>query len=169
MEGALAALRSGGQHVSLAGLHNVAKALVASYLTHELRRPAFFVTESNRRAEELAETLRFFSNIFPGPAGGVGALPAFDTLPWESQSPHPDILERRAATLYRLVDGQISVVIAPIAAVIGFVGLGIMYMGSSWPLLGDWKKDNPKAASQVVIGLLFVIFAASVTTLIAFT
>ena len=59
-------------------------------------------------------------------------------------------------------------VIAPIAAVIGFVGLGIMYMGSSWPLLGDWKKDNPKAASQVVIGLLFVIFAASVTTLIAF-
>ena len=60
-------------------------------------------------------------------------------------------------------------VIAPIAAVIGFVGLGIMYMGSSWPLLGDWKKDNPKAASQVVIGLLFVIFAASVTTLIAFT
>ncbi|MBI1282222.1 MAG: hypothetical protein GC179_29115 [Anaerolineaceae bacterium] len=30
-------------------------------------------------------------------------------------------------------------------------------------------KDNPKAASQVVIGLLFVIFAASVTTLIAFT
>ncbi len=61
MEGALAALRSGGQHVSLAGLHDVAKALVASYLTHELRRPAFFVTESNRRAEELAETLRFFS------------------------------------------------------------------------------------------------------------
>ena len=57
--------------------------------------------------------------------------------------------------LFGDVQGIVQV-IAPIAAVIGFVGLGIMYMGSSWPLLGDWKKDNPKAASQVVIGLLFV-------------
>src|SRR5438270_780963 len=137
MEGAVAALRASGSstagrsskagkpaatggHISLSGLHDVAKALVATYLVHELRRPAFFVAESNRRAEALAETLRFFSTIFPGPfggtAGGVATLPAFDTLPWQSQSPHPDILERRAATLFRLADGQISLVIAPITA-----------------------------------------------------
>lgn len=60
-------------------------------------------------------------------------------------------------------------VIAPIAAVIGFLGLGLMYMGSSWPLISDWKKDNPKAANQVVIGLLFVVFASSVTALITFS
>ena len=30
-------------------------------------------------------------------------------------------------------------IIAPIAAVIGFLGLGVMYMGSSWPFIGDWK------------------------------
>src|SRR5690554_5541216 len=59
--------------------------------------------------------------------------------------------------------------IAPLVAVIGFIGLGVMYMGSSWPIIGDWKKDNPKAANQVVVGLLFVIFASSVTTLISFT
>ena len=59
-------------------------------------------------------------------------------------------------------------IIAPIAAVVGFLGLGLMYMGSSWPIIGDWKKDNPKAANQVVMGLLFVIFASSVTTLITF-
>ena len=116
MEGALAALRSGGNHISIAGLHDVAKALVAAYVAHELRRPAFFVTESNRRAEALAETVRFFSGIFPGALGGVTTLPAFDTLPWQSQSPHPDILERRAATLFRLADGQISLVIAPVTA-----------------------------------------------------
>jgi transcription-repair coupling factor (superfamily II helicase) len=116
MEGALAALRAGASHASLTGLHDVAKALVAAYLTHELRRPAFFVTESNRRAEALAETVRFCSSIFPGTAGGVATLPAFDTLPWQTQSPHADILERRAATLFRLADGQISLVIAPVAA-----------------------------------------------------
>lgn len=116
MESALAALRAGGNHISVSGLHDVAKALVAAYITHELRRPAYFVTESNRRAESLAETVRFFSGIFPGALGGVTTLPAFDTLPWQSQSPHPDILERRAATLFRLADGQISLVIAPVTA-----------------------------------------------------
>src|SRR5579885_2979829 len=108
MEGALSALRSGTHVVSLSGLHDVAKALVAAYYTHELRRPAFFITASNRRAESLTETLRFFSGIFPGATGGVAALPAFDTLPWDSRAPHADILERRAAALFRLTDGQVS-------------------------------------------------------------
>jgi transcription-repair coupling factor (superfamily II helicase) len=137
MEGALAALRSGGQHISLSGLHDVAKALAAAYLTHELRRPAFFVTESNRRAEELAESLRFFSNIFPGPMGGVATLPAFDTLPWEAQSPHPDILERRAATLFRLADGQISLVIAPVAAALWRYSDPTIYLGLAHTLETD--------------------------------
>ena len=116
MDGAIAALRAGGQHVSLAGLHDVAKALVAAYIAHELRRPAFFITDSNRRAEALAETLRFFSTIFPSSLGGVATLPAFDTLPWQSQSPHADILERRATTLFRLTDGQIALLVAPVSA-----------------------------------------------------
>lgn len=59
--------------------------------------------------------------------------------------------------------------IAPLVAVIGFIRLGVMYMGSSWPLIGDWKRDNPKAANQVVMGLIFVIFASTVTTLISFS
>ena len=29
---------------------------------------------------------------------------------------------------------DVAQIIAPIAAVIGFLGLGLMYMGSSWPL-----------------------------------
>ncbi|KXK53099.1 MAG: hypothetical protein UZ13_00910 [Chloroflexi bacterium OLB13] len=29
-------------------------------------------------------------------------------------------------------------------------------------------KDNPKAANQVVVGLLFIVFASSVTALITF-
>ncbi|PYT95866.1 MAG: transcription-repair coupling factor [Acidobacteria bacterium] len=116
MEGALAELSANAGLVSITGLHDVAKALVAAYFTHALRRPAFFVTDSNRRAEALAETLRFFAAIFPGASGNVATLPSFDRLPWESQSPHADILERRATTLFRLADGQISLVIAPVAA-----------------------------------------------------
>jgi transcription-repair coupling factor (superfamily II helicase) len=116
VEGAIAALRSSSQHISVSGLHDVAKAFVASYITHELRRPAFFVADSNRRAESLAESLRFFASIFPSSLGSVAVLPAFDTLPWQSQSPHPDILERRASALFRLTDGQVSLLVAPVSA-----------------------------------------------------
>src|SRR5215469_5178683 len=116
MEGVVGEVRAGGNQVGLSGLQDVAKTLVASYVTHELRRPAFFVTESNRRAEDLAENLRFFSQIFPGSTGGVAVLSAFDSLPWDPQAPHADILERRAATLYRLANGEVSLVIAPVAA-----------------------------------------------------
>src|SRR5271156_4232692 len=137
VEGAVGALRDGAQHISLSGLHDVAKALLAAYMTHELRRPAFFVTDSNRRAEALAETIRFFSNVFPGVTGGVATLPAFDTLPWESQSPHPDILERRAATLFRLTDGQVSLVIAPIQAALWRYQDATLYLSLARTLTKD--------------------------------
>src|SRR6202049_2223839 len=137
MEGALAALRSNGNSVALSGLHDVAKVLVAAYLCHELRRPAFFVTDSNRRAESLTETLRFFSNIFPGISGGVATLPAFDTLPWQAQSPHPDILGRRAATLFRLTDGQVSLVIAPVQAALWRYQDATLYLSLARTLTKD--------------------------------
>src|ERR1700680_3443543 len=137
VDGALGALRGGAQHISLSGLHDVAKALIAAYLTHELRRPAFFITDSNRRAEALAETVRFFSSVFPGINGGVATLPAFDTLPWESQSPHPDILERRAATLFRLTDGQVSLVIAPVQAALWRYQDATLYLSLARTLTKD--------------------------------
>jgi len=98
MEGALAALRSGATHVSLTGLHDVAKALVAAYLTRDfaarILRDRF---ESSCR--DLAETLRFFSGIFQAQPA-VSPHSRVRPPPWESQSPHADILERRAATLF---------------------------------------------------------------------
>ncbi len=116
VEGVVGEVRAGSNLVGLSGLQDVAKLLVAAHVAHELRRPAFFITENNRRAEDLADSLRFFAQIFPGPTGGIGVLPAFDNLPWDPQAPHADILERRAATLYRLANGEVSVVIAPAPA-----------------------------------------------------
>src|SRR5438128_450757 len=114
VEGALAALRSGESRIQLSGLQHAAKALLATYFAGELRRPAFFLVASNKQAEALAETIRFFASVFS--AGNVVVLPGFDTLPWDARSPHADILERRAATLFRIASGQASFVVAPISA-----------------------------------------------------
>ncbi|HUI75122.1 MAG TPA: transcription-repair coupling factor [Candidatus Acidoferrum sp.] len=116
LEAVLAEVRAGGKHTAISGLQDPAKAIVCAYLVHQLRRPAFLLVDSNKRAEEVFDSVRFFSGIFPGPSGGAAVLPAFDTLPWEARGPHADILERRAATLYRLTAGLVSLVIAPVAS-----------------------------------------------------
>ena len=64
---------------------------------------------------------------------------------------------------------SVAQLVAPMAAFLGFVGVGLMYMGSSWPIIGQWKQDNPRAANQVVIGLLFVIAASTLASFISFT
>ncbi|MCC7206390.1 MAG: hypothetical protein IT323_03735, partial [Anaerolineae bacterium] len=45
---------------------------------------------------------------------------------------------------------DIAQLIAPVCAVLGMIGLGITYMGSSWPLIGDWRRDNPRVADQII-------------------
>src|SRR5258707_10251782 len=104
LDGVLGELRAGAGLVGLSGLQDAAKALCAAYFTHELRRPAFFLTESNRRAEDLAESVRFFAQIFPGVTGGVAVLPAFDHFPLDSPAPHADILGSRAPPPHRFAN-----------------------------------------------------------------
>jgi len=45
-------------------------------------------------------------------------------------------------------------------AVIGVLGLGFMYLGSSLPLIGQWKQEHPKAFNDVALGLGFLIIAS---------
>ncbi|MBL1137997.1 MAG: hypothetical protein D8M56_22065, partial [Chloroflexi bacterium] len=47
--------------------------------------------------------------------------------------------------------------------------LPYMYLGSSIPVIAEWKKNNPQASSSVVMGLIFVLLASSVASLISFT
>jgi transcription-repair coupling factor (superfamily II helicase) len=121
LEGVVSTLQGGAKAAGCVGLTELAKAISVAYITNQLRRPAFLLVDSNKKAEAIAETVRFCFSIFPGPSfsgggGGVAVLPAFDTYPWESRSPHADILERRAATLFRLAAGETSLVIAPVAS-----------------------------------------------------
>ena len=37
----------------------------------------------------------------------------------------------------------VAQLVAPMAAFLGFVGLGVMYMGSSFPIIGQWKHRAP--------------------------
>ena len=45
-------------------------------------------------------------------------------------------------------------------AVIGVLGLGFMYLGSSLPLVSQWKAEHPKAFNDVTLGLIFLVIAS---------
>jgi transcription-repair coupling factor (superfamily II helicase) len=48
--------------------------------------------------------------------GSIVTLPTRDVLPFQNLSPHPEIQEERAAALWKITSGAVSILIAPIAA-----------------------------------------------------
>jgi hypothetical protein len=53
---------------------------------------------------------------------------------------------------------DLMITVATSAAVIGFLGLALMNLGSTIPFIAEWKQENPKAARSVITGLLILIF-----------
>jgi len=59
--------------------------------------------------------------------------------------------------------------VAPVCAFIGLVGAGIIYLGSSWPVIGRMKRDNPDLMNNMFIGMGILLAAGTISALIVFT
>jgi len=125
---------AGVRPVVLSGLTRSAKALIVAGLAHELRRPLLVLTKDNGSADYLQQNAAAFLGLLefdvvggsktqaggtaamPQASTAVSVLPAFDCSPYEGRSPHPEICERHAATLWRAARGGVRVLVAPLAA-----------------------------------------------------
>ena len=117
VEEAVDTLRRSGGFVRLDGLTDPAKTLVATLAATELGRPAIFIVESNPRAEALVEPIRWFYRAVTGkPGHRVAHLPSLEVLPYDNRSPHAEISEARAVSLWRFAKGDADLMIAPIQA-----------------------------------------------------
>jgi len=98
------------------GLHEVAFTASLGGLHPATSCPPRFLCDRFRiAAPGLADTLRFFSNHFSTvPPVASATLPAFDTLPWQSQSSRGTFVSD-GATLFRLTDGQVSLLVAAVS------------------------------------------------------
>ena len=110
-------LKEGMGRISVSGLTPTAKALLLVLLQKACERPLIFVVSDNRGAEDLLPVLQGFAEL-TGSADpdSIVILPTRDVLPFQNLSPHPDIQEERAAALWKIATGAVSIVIAPIAA-----------------------------------------------------
>jgi len=103
--------------IRLSGLVPTAKALLIPYLERAAVTPLIIVTADNRSAEALFPTVQAFCELTGVcPAEALVKLPAYDVLPFENLSPHPEIQEERATALWKISTGAVSIVIAPMEA-----------------------------------------------------
>jgi transcription-repair coupling factor (superfamily II helicase) len=117
IDDAVESLRRGRSGHSISGLTDSAKALIAPIVCTELGRPTVLLVESPQRAEELVEPVRwFFRALKDRPGRRVAHLPAHDVLPYEGRSPHAEISEARAVSLWRFASGEVDLLIVPIQA-----------------------------------------------------
>src|SRR5882724_1540372 len=99
-------INRGARIVSVSGLvADSARALVLAALQRETRKRFAVITQSNRDLEPWEADLRFWYCALAGKnncENEVLILPSSETDPYAGSSPHPDTLERRALTLWRL-------------------------------------------------------------------
>ena len=108
-------LGSGRRIVS--GLTATARSLYIPLIARAAQRPVIVVVADNKAAEALEPMLRAGCELTGAiDPERVVRLPAHDVLPFENLSPHPDVQEQRAAALWKLATGAVSILIAPVEA-----------------------------------------------------
>ncbi len=114
---AVTRVKGGAGRIRISGLTPTGKALFFSLLQRASGRPLIATVSDNRALDELLPVVRSLGELTGAlsPEQVVG-LPAYDVLPFENLSPHPEIQEARATALWKIATGAASVAIMPIAA-----------------------------------------------------
>ena len=115
-------LSAGSGRRTVSGLTFTARALYLPYFVRAANAPCVVLVADNKAAEALhAAVLAACELTGALAAESVLRLPAHDVLPFENLSPHPEIQESRAATLWKIATGSqghapARLVIAPVEA-----------------------------------------------------
>src|SRR5216683_1730097 len=101
----------------VSGLTATARALYLPFFVRAANAPCVIIVSDNKAAESLhAGVLAACELTGALSPDSVLRLPAHDVLPFENLSPHPEIQESRAATLWKIATGTARLVIAPVEA-----------------------------------------------------
>jgi transcription-repair coupling factor (superfamily II helicase) len=101
----------------VSGLTATARALYLPYFGRAGQAPALVLVADNKAAETLHAAVQAACELTGAlPVESVLRFPAHDVLPFENLSPHPEIQEMRAATLWKIATGAAQMVIAPVEA-----------------------------------------------------
>jgi len=136
---------------SLAGLTLAAKALYLVLLWQSVQRPLLVVVDGNKQAEALIELVRTFFDLLVEDAriGRPQMLPALDVIPSHNLSPHSELSEQRAVTLWRMATHPAPILITPVASALLRLETRDFYKG-----LGLVLKTGEEVAPEDVVAHL---------------
>ena len=114
---AVTRVKGGAGRTRVSGLTPTGKALFYALLQRATSRPLVVVMADNRAVEELLPVVRALAELTGAVAPeSIIGLPAYDVLPFETQSAHPEIQEERATALWKIATSAAHVVVTPFAA-----------------------------------------------------
>jgi len=117
LQRAITRVKGGAGRVRVSGLTPTGKSLFYSLLQRGTLRPLVVIVADNRAIEEFLPVARALAELTAAlPPEAVIGLPAYDVLPFEQQSPHPEIQEERAVALWKISTGAAQIVITPFVA-----------------------------------------------------
>ncbi|MEZ5435546.1 MAG: hypothetical protein R3E67_02780 [Pseudomonadales bacterium] len=94
------------------GLHGAATGLALTQAQQQHNGIMLVITEDAASARQLQREMQFFGNQ----ALSVLNFPAWETLPYDSFSPHQDIISERLAALSQLLSGEPCTLVLPVAS-----------------------------------------------------
>src|ERR1019366_5212096 len=110
-------LSAGSGRRRVSGLTFTARALYLPLFARAAHAPSLVLVADNKAAEALHAAILSACELTGAlDPESVLRFPAHDVLPFENLSPHPEIQESRAATLWKIASGTARLVIAPVEA-----------------------------------------------------
>lgn len=105
-----------GQKFSLPVLPGSGDALAIIQQARALKKPLLVITENAQTAARLQEELPWFA-----PELRVSILPDWETLPYETFSPHQDLISERLSTLWQIRNEQCDIILVPCTTALYFL------------------------------------------------
>ncbi|EGJ09335.1 transcription-repair coupling factor [Rubrivivax benzoatilyticus] len=104
------------------------------------------VTADPADTTRLAEELKFFE-----PGLRVAVFPDWETLPYDTFSPHQDLISERLATLWRVQQGEVDVVLMPATTALVRLAPPSFMAGYTFHFKQKARLDEAKLKSQLTL------------------
>ncbi len=112
-------LQFGRLRFVLTGLTPSAKPAYLAVLRQLVNQPILYLGSNNQNLEKLRQATSFFHSMLSGKANdSVCIFPSLEPEPYSGFSPHAEILDQRALSLFKLFQGQVDILLCPPAALL---------------------------------------------------
>jgi transcription-repair coupling factor (superfamily II helicase) len=120
--------------------------LIAELVQQQLGKCVLLITSEAWAAQRLLDEIKFFA-----PTLRSFLLPDWETLPYDSLSPHQDLISERLNTLYSLQSRKADLIIAPISTALTFLAPPSYLASNTFFFDKGQKLDEAQLRHQLTV------------------